>query len=314
MRSLLVRLAVLGAFAVTMTACSDGAGTSLPFAGPPNNSGGSPGTIQSGANGSSLVRFIQGSPDVFTPFGSPPTTSVDVCIDNLPFGLTAPTVGYGKSSGLYDIAGGIGHTISVFPNLGASQAGVECPTAPGPYLGISPIKVATFIPAIAPAAGSRVTIVLGGTSASKTLGLYVYGEPNFAIAPAGPEVISHNASPAFSVGKTGVGFGLCTTTVTPCAVATALTGAQNVAAPKASPVQVTAQTFNGFVQSAIASIPAGFYDGAGVAAGNPVPITSIAAPSPLAGQPYVVQLYSIDAPAGGLNLVPVVEQTLGVGF
>jgi hypothetical protein len=64
----------------------------------------------------------------------------------------------------------------------------------------------------------------------------------------------------------------------------------------------------------LAAIPAGFYDGIGVATGTAAPITSIAAPDPQAGQPYVIDLYAIDAPAGGLGLVPVAEQTLGYGF
>ena len=34
----------------------------------------------------------------------------------------------------------------------------------------------------------------------------------------------------------------------------------------------------------------------------------------LAGQPYVIELYAIDAAAGGLNLVAVPELTLGYGF
>jgi hypothetical protein len=45
-----------------------------------------------------------------------------------------------------------------------------------------------------------------------------------------------------------------------------------------------------------------------------VPITSIAAPAPAAGQQDVVQLYAIDAAAGGLGLVAVVEQSVGYGF
>jgi hypothetical protein len=77
---------------------------------------------------------------------------------------------------------------------------------------------------------------------------------------------------------------------------------------------IASGTPNSFVQSPLATIPAGFYDGIGVAAGVPVPITSIAAPTPVAGQPYVVELYAIDGPAGGLNLVGFVEQTLGFGF
>ena len=314
MRSLLARLAVLGAFALSMTACSNGAGTSLPFAGPPNNAGGSPGTIQSGGNGSSLLRFVQGSPDQFSFFGGPPASgTVDVCVDNLPFGVLNPTVAYGQPSAtLYELPG-IPHTIAVYPTLVAGQRGLECATAPGPYLGVNTIKVITISPALAPASGSRLTVVLAGTAASGTLGLYVYTDPIFAIAPGGPEVVSHNASPAFSIGKAnGVGFGFCTTTLSPCATATGLTGAQAVAAPK--PSTPLAQTANGTVQSSLAAVPAGFYDGTGVPAGTTVPITSIAAPTPLAGQPYVVYLFSIDGPAGGLNLVGYVESTLGFGF
>lgn len=311
MRSLLARLAVLGAFAVGMAACSNGSGGSLPFAGPPNNAGGSQGQFQSGSNGSALLRFIQGSPDTFSTFGGPPASgTVDVCVDNLPFGVLNPAVSYGQASGLFAVAGGISHTVALYPTLGTGQIGNECPTAPGPYLGTNTILITT----IAPAVGTRQTLVLGGSSATPgTFGLYSYTEPSFAIAPAGNEVISHNAAPAFSTGKTnGVGFGICTTTVTPCTVPTNLTGAQGLAKPtKSSP---TATVNNGTVQSGINSVPAGFYDGTGVPAGTVVPITSIAAPNAVAGQPYVVELYAIDGAAGGLNLVGFVEQTLGFGF
>ena len=306
MRSLLARLAALGAFALTVSACG-GAGQTLPFAGPPNNSGGSPGTFQSGGSLNTLLRFIQGSPD----YGA-----VDVCVDNLPYGVLNPAVSYGNvAPTTYEIPGGITHTISVFPGLGPPTpsnggSGAECPTAPGPYFFNAPIAVITLSTS---ATNVRNTIVLAGTKASGTLGLYVYQEPSFAIAPAGGEVISHNAAPAFTAGKSGVGFGLCTTTVTPCAVPVNLTGAQNVAAPKPATV-IASGTPNGNVQSGLAVPPAGFYDGIGVPAGTVVPITSIAAPNPVAGQPYVVSLYAIDGPAGGLNLVGYVEQTLGFGF
>lgn len=313
MRSLLVRLAVLGAFAVSMSACTGGTGNALPFAGPPNAAGGSPGTIQSGGNNQTLLRFIQGSPDS----GSGAAGTVDVCIDNLPIGVTAPQVPYGQASGLYAIPGGITHTIAVYPSLGSPTAinqgaGAECPTAPGPYI-LNTAIVVTTLSIANPLVNNRITVVLGGTAASGTRGLYVYQEPSYAITPAGSAVISHNAAPAFSKGKTGVGFGICTTTVAPCAVAAALPGAQNVAAPKAATVAASG-TPNTFVQSGLNAIPAGFYDGIGVPAGIPVPITSIAAPNAVAGQPYVVNLYAIDGPAGGLNLLGFVEQTLGFGF
>jgi hypothetical protein len=313
MRSLLVRLAVLGAFAVSMSACTGGTGNSLPFAGPPNGAGGTPGTIQSGGNNQTLLRFIQGSPDS----GTGASGNVDVCVDNLPLNITGPSVNYGQASGLYAIPGGITHTISVYPGLGTPTfsnggSGAECPTAPGPYFFNSAIAVTT-ISIANPLVNNRITVVLGGTAATATKGLYVYQEPSYAITPAGSEVVSHNAAPGFSKGKPGVGFGICTTTVSPCAAAVVLTGAQNVAAPRIATVAASG-TPNNFVQSPLNAIPAGFYDGIGVAAGVPVPITSVAAPSSVAGQPYVLNLYAIDAAAGGLNLVPFVEQTLGFGF
>ena len=286
MRSLLVRLAVLGAFAVSMSACTGGTGNSLPFAGPPNGAGGSPGTIQSGGNNQTLVRFIQGSPDSGTGAGG----NVDVCIDNLPFGLLNPSLNYGQATGLYAIPGGITHTISVYPGLGTPTlsnggSGAECPTAPGPYFFNAPIVVTTISTA---ATNNRITVVLGGTAAGGTKGLYVFQEPSYAVAPAGAEVISHNAAPTFTKGKTGVGFGICTTTVTPCAVATGLTGAQNVAAPKIATVAASG-TPNGFVQSGLNAIPAGFYDGIGVAAGARFQSRRSPHRTPLAGQPYVLE-------------------------
>ena len=320
MRSLLARLAVLGALAVSLSACGGGTGNSLPFAGGPNQAGGSPGTIQSGSNGQALIRFIQGSPDVFGSFGGPPPSgTVDVCIDNLSLGILGGTAKYGSaatstanSGTLVSIAGGISHTVAVYPTLGAvgagTTAGSECATAPGPFFGTSPLAVTT----IAPGNNVRLTIVLAGTAATKTFGLYVFAEPSFIIAPAGSEVISHNAAPAFSAGKPGVGFGTCSTTVTPCVTAAALTGAGSVAPAKIATAPAAPTTTP--VTSALPAIPAGFYDGIGVPAGIPVPITSVVAPTPPAGQPYIIDLYAIDGPAGGLNLVPVVEQTLGYGF
>ena len=300
MRSLLARLAVLSAFAVSMAACQNGTGSSLPFAGPPNNSGGNPGTVQAGSNGAALIRFVQGSPDA---------ASVDVCIDNIPFGVPYKQLGYGNASALFAIAGGITHTISVYTAQTGPNVGAECATAPGPYFGAAPLAVTTL------GVGNNVrwSVVLGGTKASSTFGLYVFNEPTFSTPPAGAAVGSHNAAPAFSKGKpNGVGFGICTTTATPCAVPVVLTGAQGVVPAKISPPG--AAVTNSPVTSGLNSIPAGFYDGIGVPAGTPVPITSIAAPNEVAGQPYYVQLYAIDAPAGGLNLVPAVEQTLGFGF
>ncbi|HZW52693.1 MAG TPA: hypothetical protein VFF00_01600, partial [Candidatus Elarobacter sp.] len=186
MRSLLARLAVLSAFAMSLAACTNGSGNSLPFAGPPNNAGGVPGTVQAGSNGSALIRFIQGSPD----FGS-----VDVCIDNVPFLINSPSVAYGQARGLFAIAGGVTHTLAVYNTVatgGGLSPGVQCATAPGPFFGSAPIKVTTLT------VGNNVrwSIVLGGTAASGTLGFYIFGEPTFPAPPAGAAAISHNAAPA----------------------------------------------------------------------------------------------------------------------
>ncbi len=277
MRSLLARFAVLGAFAVTMTACGGGNGTSLPFAGPPNSAGGSGGLLQSGSNGTALVRIVDGSPDAAA-------ANIDICIDQTAFNINQPTVGYGKASfALYGIAGGISHTVAVYTSLPAAQVpGSECPTAPGPYFGSSALAVTTITPGVS----TRMTVLLGGTAAAKTFGLYVFNEPTFPIAPTTAEVISHNAAPTFSTGKTnGVGFGTCSTTVAPCAVAVALPGAAGVPVAKVS--AAVAAVTNSTVTSSLGTIPAGFYDGIGVAAGSPVPVTSVASPSAAGGQPYV---------------------------
>ncbi len=138
----------------------------------------------------------------------------------------------------------------------------ECATAPGPYFGSAALAVTT----ISPTPNTRETVVLGGTVAAGTLGLYVFNEPTFVVQPTTGETISHNAAPNFSKGKTnGVGFGICTTTVTPCAVAAALTGAQGVAPAKVA--SVSAAPANTPVVSGLASVPAGFYDGIGVPIG-----------------------------------------------
>jgi len=300
MRSLIARTTVVAALGFCLSACTGGGGTSLPFAGPPNNAGGAGSTIQTGSNGQALIRFVQGSPDY---------TNVDVCVDNLAFGITAPTVAYSHASGLFVVAAGIGHIISVYPTTAAvGGAGTECATAPGPYFGTPAIGVTT----ISPAVNVRQSIVLGGTAASLTLGLYVYTDPSFLVAPVAPEAISHNAAPAFSATTPthgiGFGYGLANPIVTPVA----LTGATNIAAPH--PSAANSVTSNSPVSSPLPSVPAAFYDGLGVAGGTPVPVTTIAAPAAANGQTYVVQLYAVDAAAGGLGLVGVVEQSVGYGF
>jgi hypothetical protein len=317
MRSLLARLAVLGALAVSMSACGGGTGTALPFAGGPNNGGGQSGTIQTGSNGQALVRFIQGSPDVVT--GANPTGAVDVCIDNLSLGILGGTAQYAKaatstanSGTLVSVSAGIPHSVSVYTSLGTSafgSSGAECQTAPGPYFGSSALVVTTVTPAI----NGRLTIVLAGTKATNTFGIYLFTEPSFVVAPAGNEIITHNAAPAFSSTDGGkVGFGTCSTTSTPCVTPATLPGAGALSTPKIA--AIGSSTTTAATTSALNAIPAGFYDGIGVSSGAVVPIFSIPAPNATAGQPYVIGLYAIDAAAGSLSLVAVSEQTLGYGF
>ncbi|MDQ2991490.1 MAG: hypothetical protein M3R30_01560, partial [Candidatus Eremiobacteraeota bacterium] len=275
----IVRSAALVAFTIATAACSGGPGGALPFVGPPNGSGGSPGTFQPGANSTALIRFIQGSPD----YGA-----VDICIDDLPINITQPTVSYGSSSQLFAVAGGISHTVAVYPSLpDPALAGLECATAPGPYITNSPIAVTTISPGTAGNSG-RESIVLGGTLAGGTRGIYVYGDPTFAGAPVADVSIAHNAAPRFSAALAmhTIGFGYVPVAGAP----TNLPGAQGLVAPIAS--IATAASINGYVESSFPVVPASFYDGAGVLAGTVVPITTVAAPSPIAGQPYVIQLYA----------------------
>lgn len=302
MRSLLARLAVLSAFAVSLSACSNGNGSTLPFAGPPNNAGGTSGTVQTGSNGQALIRFVQGSPDY---------AKVDVCIDQASFGITTPVVAYGAASSIFAIAGGINHTIAVYPTAGAS-AGAECATAPGPYFGTAPIKTTTLN------VGSNVrwSVVLGGTGAGKTLGFYIFNEPTYVIPPPGAVTLSYNAAPTYSAlaanANKSVGFGYTATAGGPV---TTLTGAGSVAPAKVT-TGVATSVIGAPVASGLAVVPpATFVDGAGVTTGAIVQVGFAPAPSAsTTGQPYVVQLYAIDAAAGGLALVAVLDQVLGYGF
>ena len=299
-------LTMLGVLALATAGCSNGGAGALPYAAAPNAGGGTSGTYQSGATSTALLRFVNGSPDFSA-------TTVDVCVDGLPLETAAPPpVAYGAASPLYGIAGGITHTVSVYqtPAFDAGGAGAECPTAPGPYFGSSAISVTTIAPGIAGNA-ARETIVLGGTAASNTLGLYVFGEPSFAVAPTSDEAISHNAAPVFSATTPAksVGFGYVASAASG---PSNLAGAQSVAAP--SPSKPTASVINTPVQSSIPAVPVSFFDGSGVPTGPVVPLTTVPAPAQAAGAPYVVALYAIDTAGGIPGLVAVREQVTGYGF
>lgn len=298
MRSLLARLAVLGVLAVSMSACAVGNSSSLPFGGPPNNNSGSVPNFQTGANGTALIRFVQGSPDV---------GQVDICVGqsssvSVPSAaISATNVAY-KSSALLNVAGGIANIVTVYAAIG----GAECATAPAAFNGRAPIAFTSFTPA----ANTRTLIALGGR-AGKNLGLYAWSSPAFPVPPASGETIAYNDAPTFG----NVGFGFVPTAGTP----TNLTGATNIAAPKAATgSSVTPATNGATIVSAttpLTAIPASFFDGKGVTTGSVVPVTTVAAIAPVSGQAYVVDLIAVDsATAAGLDLVQVLETTMGYGF
>jgi hypothetical protein len=291
MRSLLARLAVLGAFAVSVSACSGGNSSSLPVAGPPNNNGGTVSNYQTGANGNALIRFVQGSPDV---------GQVLVCVDQT--SATSATVSF-KGTSLLTVAGGLFHTVSVY----AASVGPACANAPGPINGTAPIASTALTTAIS----TRTLIVLAGR-AGTTLGLYAFTSPSFAVPPTAPLAIGYNAAPTFGA----VAFGYQLTTA---GAATPIVGLTNVTQTQ-KPAGKTSITTTAFVTGSIPAIPASFYDAATAAPTTPIATVTVpaAAASPPAsapatptiGQVYVADLIAIDsASAAKLDLIVIAEPT-----
>jgi len=170
--------------AVTLAGCTAG-GSSLPYAGPPNNAGGGSGTNVPSGTGSAVIRFVQGSPAYGT---------VVVCVDQLPLAYTQSGVPYGTASGLFAVSGGSGsaHVVSVYAPTPGVPMGSQCATAPGPYFG-QPAIASTVVSPPASTAGSRLTVVLGGTTAG-AVALYVFAEPDFAVVPSGIQAVAHNTA------------------------------------------------------------------------------------------------------------------------
>lgn len=293
---LLARLAVLTAFAVSVCGCGSGNGGSLPFAGPPNNAGGAGSTLQSGGTGSALLRFVQGSPDF---------AAVDVCIDSLAVASGSTNIGYLRfSPAPLAITAGIAHTLAVYtvPTGPGTGPGTECPTAPGPYFGSAAIAVTTF----APAANTRSYVVLGGTAAGATLGLYFYpAAASFVNAPTSPQAQAFNASPTF--GPVGLGYVLPAPGVPTNLAASLVTPARSTATS-------TVVTGGSFALAALPAQPASFYVGKAVTSGTVVPITTVPAVAAVPGTTYVADVFSVDAPAGGVTVVSIAEPTTGYGF
>ncbi len=294
MRSLLARLAVLGAFAVSMSACSNGVGgTSLPFLSLPNSAGGDTGLLQSGANGSALLRFVQGSPDVGT---------VDICIDQASVGGANSTNIKYKGSTLLPITipSGIAHTISIYP-VPTTGVGTECSTAPGPYFGTAALATTTLNPTV----NTRNYLVLGGR-ASTTLGLYYYpGPASFVNPPSAPEAQVFNASPTF--GKVGLGY---------TAGGTSANLIASLNAPVASKATATVTTAGSSGSASLPSQPTSFFAGKPVTSGTVVPLVTQPAAPLITGNTYVASVFSIDSitTPSGLDVVSFSEPTIGYGF
>ncbi|HTJ28709.1 MAG TPA: hypothetical protein VMA36_21325 [Candidatus Limnocylindria bacterium] len=297
MRSLLARLAVLGAFAVSVSACGGGSATSLPVAGPPNNNGGTVSIYQSGANGTALVRFVQGSPDV---------GSVLFCIDQSS-AYSAPSVAY-KGTALFAVPGTLSHVISVY----AASAGPACASAPGKINGTAPIATTMITTTLS----TRTLVALGGRAGS-TLGLYVWTAPTFPVAPSAPQAIGYNDAPTFGA----VGFGY---QATAGAAVTTIAGLASVN-PPAKPATTTSATPTAAVTGALPAIPATFVDGKPatpiVPLGTYTVPAALASPStsapgtPVIGQVYVPDLIAVDsAAAAKLDIVVIAEPTTGYGF
>jgi hypothetical protein len=294
MRSRLARLAVLGAFAASMSACSNGGGgTSLPFAGAPNNAGGNTGLLQSGATGSALLRFVHGAPDVGT---------VDICVDQASVGGSVSTKIAYKGFMLTPVVipSGIAHTVTVY-TVPSTGAGTECATAPGPYFGNAAVASTT----LNAAANSRNYIVLGGRSGS-TQGLYYYpAATTFVNPPTTPEAQGFNASPTF--GKAGLGY------IPSGGAPTNLFASLN--APVASKVAATVTTAGSFGLAALPAQPTSFYVGKPATTGTVVPLTTEFAAPLITGNTYVADVFSIDSTnIAGVDVISVSEPTIGYGF
>lgn len=296
MRSLFT-LPLIGALALSIAACSNGSGgTSLPFNGPPNGTGGSSGTVQGGSTGVALMRYVQGSPDI---------GGTDICIDETSIGGSASTnIPYeGYNATPLAVPAGITHTVSIYRTLTPAEggAGAECATAPGPYFGSPALGVTT----IAPVANTRFYLVLGGRVGS-TFGLFFYPGPgSFATAPASPQAQLFDASPSFGA----AGFGFVSTTGT----SATLVGSLNPPLP--SSVTATVTTPNSYALATFAASPASVYVGRPATGAPVVPLATKPAPGAIAGNPYVVDLISVDATTGaGVDIVAIPEPTSGYGF
>jgi hypothetical protein len=298
MRSPLARLVALGAFAVSIAACSNGNGSTLPFAGPPNNAGGNNGSFQSGGSGIALLRFVQGAPDI---------GAVDVCIDQSPSTALSNLKYKAVSSAPLSVTAGIPHTIAVYA-VPAAGPGTECATAPGSFsnAGVltAPLATTTWNAGV----NARGYFVLGGR-VGLNLGLYfsVFSTP-FLIAPTSPQAIAINGSPAF--GRAGLGYAL--TTGGPVAN---IPGAGNLAAPARSSPTGTVATTGASVLAALPAQPAQFAVGKGVTTGTIVPLATQTAATGPAGSTYVALVVSVDsATPAGVDVVSAFEPTAGIGF
>jgi len=263
------------------------------------------------------IRFVQGSPDY---------ANVDVCVDNLAFGnhgadrCLQPRVRVVRRCR----AAFFGHIVSVLSEPRAPPSavqGVECATAPGPFFGTPAIGGdGRFRPPgqRAPHSTARADSCLwAGTGPRKSIrpsGLYVYTDP---VLPSSRRwhrnAISHNAAPAFQrdnpdplVNRLRIWFGEPDRDP-----GRALRRDENIVGTppicefgnlELAGHLATAQRAGGVLRR-----PRG-------GKRYPRPAHHHRRTGAANGQSYVVQLYAVDAAAGGLGLVGVVEQSVGYGF
>ncbi|HZO94787.1 MAG TPA: hypothetical protein VFB22_13670 [Candidatus Baltobacteraceae bacterium] len=289
MRRRHARPSLCALLAVALGGCAVG-GTSLPYAGPPNNAGGGSGSNVPAGTGSALIRFVQGSVGY---------ASVDVCVDQLPLAYTGSSVAYSHASALYAVSGGNGsaHVISVYAPTAGTAPGSECATAPGPYFGEAPIAYTVLSPP-ASTTGSRLTVVLGGRGTA-TSALYVFAEPDFAAVPAGIQAVAHNVAEGEPLtfgylsasgdtpipGETSVPIAKPSGTT---AVVNQATGPSLLPTQPSSPLTFTAQAY---VEPTPAEV-------------------SVGAPS----SPATYELYAVNGANNFLSLIAVQETTTGYGF
>lgn len=299
MRSFITRLATVGIIAMAVSGCSGSSSSLSPSGNVPGTNGQSQGVVNNAGNGgNALLRLVHGSPDL---------GPVDICLDNQQVAFAAPyktivqfSTFVGTHALIINQAGGGCRPVAFKPAVPAS--------AGPPATAAVPAVAATIIGSVAAAANTRYSVVVAGSfknGVGSTLAVVPFTDP--ALPSAGQaQVVFHNASPAagasialgaFPITPQGGSLpGQFTPAVAYKALATypALPG---FASDIAQQIGFSGATTVGGVPTATlypGSIPAAPGPNANVATkpsytGNVLP----------AGNDQVLQIYAVDAPAGG---------------